>query len=70
MAIWSRLPPWVPDGYPAITEVTALLEDLDGHTKMVVTHAGLPANSGANAGWEKAFDKLEEHVATLLKKKP
>jgi len=59
----------MPEGYPAKTEVTVLLEDLGGHTKMVLTHAGMSADSGANAGWEQAFDKLAEHIKTLLSDK-
>jgi uncharacterized protein YndB with AHSA1/START domain len=53
----------MPDGYPATTEVTMLLEDLGGRTKMVMTHAGVPSDSGANAGWEQAFDKLTAVLA-------
>jgi uncharacterized protein YndB with AHSA1/START domain len=56
----------MPDGYPATTEVTVLLEALGGRTKMVMTHAGVPADSGANAGWEQAFDKLADHIETVL----
>ena len=56
----------MPDGYPATTEVTVLLEDLGGRTKMVMTHAGVPASSGAGGGWEQAFDKLAEHIETVL----
>jgi len=57
----------MPDGYPMTTEVTVLLEDLGRRTKMVMTHAGMPAGSGANAGWEQAFDKLADHIETALK---
>ena len=53
----------MPDGYPATTEVTVLLEDLGGRTKMIMTHAGVPASSGASAGWEQAFDKLTAVLA-------
>jgi uncharacterized protein YndB with AHSA1/START domain len=59
----------MPDGYPAMTEVTVLLEDLGGRTKMVMTHAGVPADSGANAAWEQAFDKLVDHIETALNDK-
>ena len=48
----------MPEGYPATTEVTVELEDLGGRTKMVMTHAGVPADSGAGGGWNQAFDKL------------
>lgn len=57
------------DEHPATTEVSVLLEDLDGRTKMTMTHAGLPSNEGANAGWEQAFDKLADHIETVLKDK-
>jgi len=59
----------MPDGYPATTEITVLLEDLGGRTKMIMTHAGVPASSGAGGGWEQAFDKLADHVAAALNDK-
>jgi uncharacterized protein YndB with AHSA1/START domain len=55
----------MPDDYPATTEVTVLLEDLGGRTKMVLTHAGVPAESGAGSGWQQAFDKLEAYIETI-----
>ena len=58
----------MPEGYPAKTEVTVLLEDLGGRTKMVMTHAGVPADSGAGGGWEQAFDKLAAYIESTLKK--
>ncbi len=58
----------MPDGYPATTEVTVLLEDLGGgRTKMVMTHAGVPA--GAGGGWEQAFAKMVDHIETVLNDK-
>ena len=54
----------MPDGYPATTEATVLLEDLGGRTKMVLTHVGVPA--GAGDGWEQAFNKLADYVAMTL----
>lgn len=59
----------MPEGYPTTTEVTVLLEDLGGRTKMVMTHAGMPADSGAGGGWEQAFDKLADHLETILNDK-
>ncbi len=59
----------MPDGYPATTEVTVLLEDLGGRTKMVMTHAGVPADSGAGGGWEQAFAKMADHIETVLNNK-
>ena len=55
----------MPEGYPATTEVTVLLEDLGGRTKMVMTHAGMPAGSGADGGWNQAFDKLVDHIKAV-----
>jgi uncharacterized protein YndB with AHSA1/START domain len=56
----------MPDGYLATTEVTVQLQDLGGRTKMVMTHAGVPAESGAGGGWQQAFDKLVDHLETVL----
>ena len=53
----------MPDGYPATTEVTVQLQDLGGRTKMVMTHAGIPADSPGAMGWNMALDKLEAHLA-------
>jgi hypothetical protein len=39
---------------------------LGGRTKMVMTHAGVPADSGAGGDWEQAFDKLADYIATVL----
>ena len=52
----------MPDGYPQTTEVTVQLEDLGGRTKMVMTHAGVPADSGAGGGWEQAFAKMASYI--------
>ena len=56
----------MPEGYPTKTEVTVLLEDVDGRTKMVMTHAGVPADSGAGGGWNQAFDKLADLIETAV----
>ena len=52
----------MPEGYPEVTQVTVQLEELGGRTKMVMIHAGVPAESGAAGGWGQAFDKLEAHI--------
>jgi uncharacterized protein YndB with AHSA1/START domain len=59
----------MPDGYPATTRVTVLLEELGGRTKMVITHVGVPADSGAGHGWEQAFNKMAHHIETTLNDK-
>jgi uncharacterized protein YndB with AHSA1/START domain len=58
----------MPEGYPSTTEVTVTLEELDGRTRMVMTHAGVPAESGAGGGWEQAFDKLADYIQVILDK--
>jgi len=53
----------VPGGHPEVTEVTVELTDVDGRTRMVMTHAGVPADSPGAMGWNMALDKLEAHLA-------
>jgi len=55
----------MPEDYPVTTEVTVLLEDLGGRTKMVMTHAGVPAS--AKDGWEQAFTKMADYIETAGK---
>ena len=52
----------MPDGHPVITEVTVVLAAVDGRTRMVMTHRGVPAGSPGAAGWEMALDKLSTHL--------
>jgi uncharacterized protein YndB with AHSA1/START domain len=60
----GNLVPMSPGGKPMTTEVTVLLEDLGGRTKMVLTHAGVPAGSPGAAGWEQALSKLADYIET------
>ena len=53
----------MPGGHPEVTEVTVELTDVDGRTRMVMTHEGIPADSPGAMGWNMALDKLEEHLA-------
>ena len=53
----------LPGGHPEITEVTVELTEVDGSTRMVMTHAGIPADSPGAMGWNMALDKLEAHLA-------
>ena len=52
----------MPDGHPTTTEIHVELEAVDGRTKMVMTHLGIPADSPGAAGWTMAFTKLLAHV--------
>lgn len=52
----------LPEGHPATTEVRVELEQVDGRTRMVMTHAGIPADSAAAAGWTMALDKLAARI--------
>jgi uncharacterized protein YndB with AHSA1/START domain len=52
----------MPEGYPTTTEVIVMLEAVGEQTKMVMTHAGMPADSGAGGGWNQAFDKLADLI--------
>ena len=53
----------MPAGHPTTTEVTVEFEDLDGRTRLVLTHAGIPADSPGATGWTMALDKLTAYVA-------
>lgn len=48
----------LPAGHPATTTVTVDLHEDAGHTTLVLTHAGVPADSPGAAGWAMALDKL------------
>jgi len=54
----------MPPGHPETTEVLVELEDLGGRTKMVMTHAGVPADSPGATGWNMALDKLVAYIST------
>jgi uncharacterized protein YndB with AHSA1/START domain len=56
----------MPAKTPGTTEVTVILEEVNGGTRVTLTHAGVPAESGAARGWTGAFDKLAAklHAAT------
>lgn len=48
----------MPAGHPTTTEVRVEIEEVTGGTRMVLTHAGVPAGSPGAAGWAMALDKL------------
>ncbi|MEO1065197.1 MAG: SRPBCC domain-containing protein [Actinomycetota bacterium] len=53
----------MPDGHPTFTEVTVELAASDTGTRLVLTHAGIPADSPGAMGWNMALDKLVTHLA-------
>jgi uncharacterized protein YndB with AHSA1/START domain len=55
----------LPTGHPTTTEVRVELADVNGHTKMVMTHSGVPSGSPGAAGWAMALDKLVTHVRQI-----
>ena len=54
----------MPEGHPMTTEIHVELTAVGGHTKMVLTHVGIPSDSPGAAGWSMALDKLTALVAT------
>ena len=52
----------MPEGHHTTTEVRVALAQSNGHTTMVLTHAGIPAGSPGEMGWNMAFDKLAAYV--------
>ena len=48
----------LPPGHGGVTEVRVELEDLDGRTRLVLTHVGIPADSPGATGWTMALAKL------------
>ena len=53
----------MPPGHPDTTEITVEFEAVDGRTRMVLTHLGIPGESPGAAGWRMAFDKLARVAA-------
>lgn len=52
----------MPEDHPDVTEITVELEDLGDRTRLVMTHAGIPADSPGAVGWGMALDKLEQRL--------
>ena len=48
----------------SVTEVRVALKGLDGRTRMVMTHVGIPAGSPGETGWIMAFDTLAAYLVT------
>ena len=55
----------MPAGAHMETSIVVELEDIDGRTKMTMTHIGVPADSPGGQGWTMAIAKLEARVAEL-----
>ena len=53
----------MPEGTPEMTEVIVELSEVDGGTRMIMTHLGVPAGTPGEGGWMQAFDKLAEALA-------
>ena len=50
------------DEHPKTTIVTVILEEVDGKTKMTMTHEGVDPDSGGSDGWKQSFNKLAEYL--------
>jgi uncharacterized protein YndB with AHSA1/START domain len=57
----------MPEGHPTTTEVRVELDDIDGRTRMVMTHVGVPSDSPGATGWTMALDKLAIHAAHSIR---
>ena len=55
----------MPAGMPTETMIVVDLEDLGAHTKMTLTHLGVPADSPGATGWATAIDKMQANVAEM-----
>ena len=48
----------MPEGHPETTEVVVDLSETHGQTTMILTHIGVPADSGGAGGWTQAIEKM------------
>jgi len=53
----------MPADHPATTEITVELEGRGDRTRMVMTHAGIPADSPGALGWTMALEKLATYLS-------
>jgi uncharacterized protein YndB with AHSA1/START domain len=56
----------MPPKTPGTTEVTVVLEEVESGTRVTLTHAGVPGESGAARGWNGAFDKLAAQLRAAI----
>ena len=53
--------------FPLELQITVILEDHDGKTKLTLRHTGMPPgpdSEGAEQGWNESFDKLAKYLET------
>lgn len=62
-AVLSPAEMGMPASHPETTEVIVEFEAIDGRTRVVLTHLGIPGDSPGAAGWRMAFDKLANVAA-------
>lgn len=60
----------MPADHPETTQVIVELEPRGTDTLMVLTHAGIPADSPGATGWTMAFESLTAYVASLAAEAP
>ena len=53
-------------GHPTTTVVTVELRTVDGGTAVVLTHAGIPADSPGATGWAMALDALADRLVAAI----
>ena len=54
----------LPDGHPTTTEVRVEFADVDGHTRMVMTHVGVPSDSSSSSPWASEPSRARETTTT------
>lgn len=50
----------MPEGHPDVTEVVVELSEVDGKTRMVMVHKGVPEGTAGAGGWRQAIDKFAD----------
>jgi uncharacterized protein YndB with AHSA1/START domain len=53
----------MPSGTPMETSIVVELEALGEHTRMIMTHIGVPADSPGGQGWAMAIGKMDARIA-------
>jgi uncharacterized protein YndB with AHSA1/START domain len=48
----------MPPGHPDVTEIVVELSEIDGKTRMIMVHKGVPEGTAGEGGWKQAIDKL------------